>query len=329
MTKYIVLAHGSDFFYDCWSSSIDGVRVRFINSMLPYEGNKLAKKLAYTHYRVRTPWACKLPFTSVWYKSIDRTLAIDDSCHTVLIIYDWNFLTKDFGCLQYLKEKHNKLKVIYLFSNIVRSSGASKYRIVEKLKDNYDAVYAFERQDAEKYRFYLNPLIYKPTVSLPEYSQNLEYDLFFLGRAKDRYNQLIEIFEEAKNEGLSCNFTIVGVPKENRKYEGEIHYEPVPYAVAVENMGKSKCIVDAIQGNSTALTIKTCEAVLLGRKLLTTNVGILKEPFYHNGNILIYILDKCNIEEFIKKPYVKYTEKEKKYFSPEALMDKVEKLFNI
>jgi len=327
MIKYIVLSNSTQWCYNCWKSAVDGDRVRYFSELVPFEGNRFFSKVCTLHYRVHLKHLSLLPFTNIWYRRIENALKIDDKVDTVIIVYDWHRLSRDFDLLRYLRERHHNLHIVYLFSNIVKVTGARLFGILLDLNSQYDAVYAFDKQDAKEYNFDFSPLIYTTSQTLPVYSNDFEYDLFYLGRAKDRYDTLIEVFEKAKSEGLKCNFTIVGVPKECRKYQDEISYDPIPYAQALDNMGKSKCIVDMIQGGSTALTIKTCEAVLLGRKLLTSNQNVVNEPFYHSDNIHIYNPTDC-ISDFINRPYIPYTKEDCYYFSPENLFDKIEsKLF--
>lgn len=324
MVKYIVQTNGTQWCYNCWKSVADGNKIRFLEKAMPYTGNSLMYWLCYTHYRFRSPVLRLLPFTSIWYNKFKKTFNIDKDVDTVLIIYDWCFLTKDFKFLKKIRKDYPRLHIVYLFSNIVMVTGARLYRILDKLNDNFDMVFAFDKEDAKQYHFDHNPLIYTPPTKLPLYSDKLEFDLFYLGQAKDRYEQLMEIFEKARKERLKCNFTIVGVPKEKRLYEGEISYERMTYSQALEIMGKSKCLVDAIQGESTALTIKTCEAVVLGRKLITTNENVIREPFYKEKNILLYNKD-VSLKEFIEKNMEDYTEMDKSYFSPQGLFEKIEK----
>ena len=146
--------------------------------------------------------------------------------------------------------------------------------------------------------------------------------------AKDRYDTLIELFEKATEEGLKCDFTIVGVPKEKQKYTNVIKYAPVSYDTAIRGMANAKCIVDIIQDNSTGLTIKNCEALAFGRKLITSNPHVRDVEFYHPENICVYN-NQMSIKEFIETPFLNYTNSEKMYFAPERLFEKIEHKINL
>lgn len=320
MRKYIVLGNGTGWCYNSWKSSINELGITFINEILPYKGNKLLSFLCFVHYRIRSKFLRILPFTCIWYKYFERRFGLDKNIENIIIIYDWNFLTRDFAFLNYLRREYHNIKIVYLYSNIVKASGSEVYHITNDLLKHYDHVFAFDKLDSEKYGFEYSPLIY--TTNEAKRVSEYKYDLFYIGKAKDRYRQLIEIYEKAKECGLTTNFNIVGVPENDQLYKNEINYQPLTYEEVIGYMNESRCFVDAIQGGSTALTIKTCEAVLFDRKLVTTNENVKNEPFYHPENIFIYPND-VDLKEFIKSPLIKYTEQEKNYFSPMSLFNKI------
>lgn len=328
MVKYIILSNEQQWCTNCWKAAVDNDRVRFIESQLPFDKASKLYNIAFRHIRFKSRSSVLLPFVSIWYNTFDKYLNIDDTIKTVLIVYDWNTLTKDLRFFQYLKRSHKNLSIVYMFSNIVSISGAKWYKIRDRLNDTFDLVFAFDREDAKKYNFEYSPLIYTTDVQMPPISESMENDLFYLGMAKDRYEALIEVFEKATSEGLKCDFTIVGVPKEKRKYEDVIKYAPVSYDAAIKGMANAKCIVDIIQGNSTGLTIKNCEALAFGRKLITSNPHVRDVEFYHPENICVYDA-KNSIRDFIEKPFLEYTQKEKTYFSPYSLFDKIENLLGV
>lgn len=311
MRKYTVLGNGTGWCFNSWKSSINELGITFINEILPYKGNKLLSFLCFVHYRIRSKYLRILPFTCIWYKHFERRLELDKDAENILIIYDWNFVSRDFAFLNYLRRKYQNIRIVYLYSNIVKASGSEVYHITNYLLKHYDHVFAFDKLDSEKYGFEYSPLIY--TTNEARDVNEYKYDLFYIGKAKDRYSQLIEIFEKAKHCGLRTNFNIVGVPEDEQLYKDEIHYKPLKYEDVIKNMIESRCFVDAIQGESSALTIKTCEAVLFGRKLITTNKNVACEPFYHTENILIYPSD-ISLEKFMDIP-IKNTQRRKSYIS--------------
>lgn len=328
MVKYIILSNEQQWCTNCWKAAVDNDKVRFIKSQLPMDKKSYWYNVAYRHIRFKSKSPILLPFVSVWHKVFDSYLHIDDNIKTVLIVYDWNSLTKDLDFFTFLKRRHKNLSIVYLFSNIVSISGAKVYNIICRINKVFDLVFAFDKEDANKFGFEYSPLIYTTEVQMPPIADDLENDLFYLGMAKDRYDTLIELFEKATEEGLKCDFTIVGVPKEKQKYTNVIKYAPVSYDTAIRGMANAKCIVDIIQDNSTGLTIKNCEALAFGRKLITSNPHVRDVEFYHPENICVYN-NQMSIKEFIETPFLNYTNSEKMYFAPERLFEKIEHKINL
>ena len=263
-----------------------------------------------------------IPFKKVWYPLFLLSLNIKKEEDTVIIIYDRNVLTFEKQFLQYLRNRYPNLKLIYLFSNIARISGASDHNMLHELKERFDMVFAFDEMDAKFYGFNYNPLIY--TARLPSKSSlKEESDLFYIGLAKDRLPVLLEIYEKAKKLGLKCDFNIVDVPEKEQLFKDEINYNrPMKYNDVLEHIKHTKCLVDVIQGNSTGYTIKTAEAIVLGKKLITTNANIAKEEFYTKSRILIY--PKMDItKDFVMLPNEDVPDCHKEFFSPKRLIKQI------
>ena len=115
------------------------------------------------------------------------------------------------------------------------------------------------------------------------------------------------------------------------KYSGEIEYNKfMTYEECVSSIQRATCLVDIIQGDSTGLTIKTCEAVCYDKKLITTNKHVVEYPFYDPR--FIKVIDSSNdIDEsfFCNNKDVQYSEEGKRYFSADKFLERIEKGVNI
>jgi len=320
--KYTILANSLEWCKYSWLGALKDKNIHYIHDPHPFKRGSLMNFLWKIHYHF---WGKHffLPFKSIWYKAMLKSYGLTPDEQNRIILYDRNILSTDFHFWAYVRNALPDVKIVYLFSNVVRVSGASDYGIIEKLNDVFDIVFAFDKKDAERYSFSYNPLIYtefhgEGTVKLPH------CHLFYLGLAKDRLDDLIEIFEKAQKEGLKCDFHIVGVPTELQKYSDEIVYnKPMQYAEALNHIKAADCLVDIIQKNSYGLTIKTCEAVIYEKKLITSNQMVVEEKFYHPENIMVYNAN-ANLKEFIEKPIVHYGEVGKNVFSPYNLFNEIE-----
>lgn len=324
---YIVIGNEQEWCTYSWSAVKSCNNVTFYDSIFKAIDNSLLRNICRKHFSLN--WKRKgvhkhkrvsLPFRCIWYKLLFQSLGLNPNKNYRIIFYDWGAIAKDLGFIKYIKKHHPNVKMAYLFSNIVRISGAVQYGTLDKLSKTFDQVFAFDKVDAQNYQFEFSPLIY---TRHPKYSESgHEFDVFYIGNAKDRLDSLHEIYKQCVDVGLRCNFYINGVSRDKQVY-GEIHYNtPLSYREVLGLISKSKCMVDAIQGGSTAMTIKVCEAVIYDKKLITTNTEVVKEPYYTPERFLIYC-PNCNIKDFVTGGMSVFSNDEKAFFSPEKLFEKI------
>lgn len=325
MKKYIILGNTSEWCYYSWKNTIEKDKsISFYNDKVPITGSNIIQRISQLHYSMKyNTKERKIPYKSIWNNHIINYLNIDTNHEYYIIVYDWNRLTQNLDFFDTLKRIYPNIKLIYLFSNIVKITGAIYYGILDRLKDTFDLVFAFDKLDANKYSFSYFPLIY---TALDEFTNRniIKYDLFYIGQAKDRLSQILELYEKATAEGLKCNFHIVGVQNKAMKYSNDIIYnQPMSYKDVLSHINCSRCLVDIKQSESTGLTIKVCESILYNKKLITTNDYIQKESFYSPENISIYDPNK-KIKDFIFSDLSKYSSEDKNTFSPYNLFHTID-----
>ncbi|WP_375191698.1 hypothetical protein [Marinobacter sp.] len=80
--------------------------------------------------------------------------------------------------------------------------------------------------------------------------------------------------------------------------------EPISELEVIGTLSSSEFILDITQPGQVGLTIRTFEALGLGRKLVTTNADVKKYDFYDPANILVISDNDLTVpEEFIVQPY--------------------------
>ena len=142
---------------------------------------------------------------------------------------------------------------------------------------------------------------------------NIENDVFFCGKAKDRLEDIYEIYNVLNSNGLKCDFYVTDVPKEKIKENYNIHYnEKISYKEYLNHVAKSKGIVEVIQKNSSVATLRFKEALAYGKVLITNNENV--ETNYNKKQIYVYSnlkeIDIDSIKESLnlKFSYCKFDE---------------------
>ena len=210
--------------------------------------------------------------------------------------------------IRHYKKKYPKAKFLYFFTN---PAGEYNLNRLNRIVDLLDGVYSFNEADRKKYGFRdleIDPFLLPQPDALTE-----DTDVFFVGADKGRLPLLLSVFESLSSNGLTCDFWITGVAKEEQKYSEQIHYnQRLTYEEVLIHDAKTRCILEVLQDGKTYSSIRTTEAIQYKKKLLTTNTTI-RELNYYNPNIfcafttaeeipIAFILDKADDSEYSKVP---------------------------
>ena len=114
----------------------------------------------------------------------------------------------------------------------------------------------------------------------------IETDAFFVGVSKGmRYCKLLKLQQSMEKEGLRTNFYISHV-KSSDKPSGRIHLNKwLGYSEVLDNVMKTRCLVEIMGGNQDGLTLRAMEAICYNKLLLTDNPSVKSLPYYETGFI--------------------------------------------
>lgn len=92
----------------------------------------------------------------------------------------------------------------------------------------------------------------------------------------------------------------------------------IKYEVYLQELNKSKTILDVTNQNQDGLSLRVMEALFFNKKLITTNDSIRNYDFYKKENIFI-LKDgfEQGLKEFLKIPYCEVEKDIKEYYSIE------------
>lgn len=328
MYQITILGNATEWCYYCWKGYLDNhPEVSFFKYSfpLPYLNSFIYKYL----FKIYYPKGKRMMLRPIFRYFIQWMFRLNKSKKNILIIYDWNELATDSCFMNSLKKKCPQIVIVYVFTNIVKYTGAKEWGILDILNSYYDVVFAFDKADSFRYNFAYLPLIYAQDTKREALTGFEDIDLFYVGKAKDRLNIIHEIFIKAKSEGLKCDFNVINVPQEKQLNSEGIHYnEEIGYSDVIKRIKRSKCLLDVIQGDSTGLTIKVVESVIYGKKLITTNPNVLVELKGNLENILLYNKE-LSLKEFISSEKSSYSNLDVELFSPDVFVEKLKRIFEV
>ena len=221
--------------------------------------------------------------------------------YDIVLVIVGRWLSSDF--LIKVRRKNLKARfVLYLWDDVARVQNFNE------VKEQYDKIFSFDTYDCEKYGFEFLPLFYRDECTI---STNFkEFDIYgSYWVHSDRMNVISQIIK--KYPMYRCNFYLYTSYYEYLKSRIKstpmskfMHPVTLNFADNLNNMCKSKSLLDIQHPTQRGLTIRTIEAIGCGVKLITTNSEVKKYDFYTQDNI--WIIDRNNIEipnSFFESPY--------------------------
>ena len=213
------------------------------------------------------------------------------------IIFDARVQLED---LLWLKKKNPKARMVFCYVNPIESSKIE----LEKVREAGFEVWSYGDKQCEKYgvkqftSFYCKSM-YRDALK----KENVcYYDLIFIGKDKGRREQLRSLIRENGWEQLNWRlyFTRDHIWEIYKKgYEKKVTYREVQCM-----QREAKAILEITPSEDVDITMRTTDAMILGKKLVTNSKNASQKEYYHPDNIFIIGVDAPErLPEFLKAEY--------------------------
>ena len=232
--------------------------------------------------------------------------------------YDYVFAIKSEGIhekiFHMLRQAFPRAKFILYLWDSVKNVPDGEDRIAL-----YDRVLTFDHVDAKHYHLPLRPLFCcKEYSAAPESREAYRYDAAFIGTAHSIRPRVVrQVSKICQDQGGKC-FSFLFLPHKlvyfyhkltNPDYRGvrlrDIHFDAMSGEEIRSVYDQSRCILDVEHSEQRGLTMRTIEMMGMGKKLITTNMGIQNYDFYHPNNICVIDRENPQIpKDFWTSPYV-------------------------
>lgn len=317
--KYNYVVFGSDADYMCtayadiencsWAKYIENLDCK--NSIL----NKIYKY----HTSPRLNQMVTIPFRKVWNR-FSFVNTFEDNKPICFVFFGCDTRRIESGLILYLRKKYPNCKIISFCQDLVRTYG-SKFKEFYSL---FDAIYSFDQNDVKTYDLIYQPDVYSK-INVEEDLNLSNSDVYFLGKAKDRLDQIITVYEKLTDNGLRCEFYITGVEKEKQIYSDQIHYcDGMNYLDNIKHIMKTNCILEIMQGGGHGYTLRYAEAIMYNKKLLTNNPEISKADCFNKDYISVFDDVESIDINFIKGRRININEEIKESLSPLKFFKRVD-----
>ena len=266
-----------------------------------------------------------LPFKKLWRKkySIFNYRFDKNERYYILFLNGCLRFYYDRETLKEFKKTHPNVSLVLLLYDSLANPN-SQFAI--KKQDLFDLIFTFDPNDAKKHGYHY---IYS---TLSDVSGTLKKDerktnVFYVGRAVNRLPLMHKVLKKIAESVESFEFYISGVSdKKDCNYPDIIKYNKyVPYNQVLEKVSNTDCLIEFVMPNQTGITLRTCEAIIFNKKLITNNKKIIDTPFYNPEYMSIFTNENDLDIDFLKKDIVvdyNYSG----YFSPNIIIEKIKKI---
>lgn len=255
-----------------------------------YKDSSLLRKL-FTHYG--------LPFDYVWYGDWKRN--IND--YDIIVVFDSLHNSK---LLKYIRKRFFGRLVFWHWNPMKKKKDI---KIWAETKNDCEH-WTFNPSDSKEYSMKLNNQFF--------FFQNIENaekenKVFFIGADKGRYDQLLSYTQLIKNTGYNADVHVVCNNPSKYPDSTICQTQYMEYDKVIENVKKSKAVLEINQEGQVGLTARTLEAMFFGTKLITNNKSVKSYSFYNKNNIFIVGVDNISSLEFFLNSSFQNIDREKIY----------------
>lgn len=233
------------------------------------------KKLYVLHGAQQTNRFFTIPGQRVWNRLLFDEPALDSS-RPVCFIYSFRRIERIMrsGFLDYVRKRFPATYHVAYWDDLVRPNHMPSLKYA---KERFDLIFTYDEGDANRYDMIYYPSFYSKTMEDVEIEPRFE--VFFVGNAKDRLDDIYRAYEALAGSGISCRFIINGADAGRRRSYTGVEYDVVlSYEQVIEGVLNSRCVLEIAQRGSRGQTLRVNEAVCYRRRLLSNNPAIRLLP---------------------------------------------------
>ncbi|MDM1547540.1 hypothetical protein HX096_06645 [Empedobacter falsenii] len=212
----------------------------------------------------------------------------------------------------YYSEKN--IKLIRNKSNLLISYQYDGWELgkgIVKLKDYFDKVFFFEKDDLLKFGNKALPLTNCYFLN-DDTETSIDFDIFYLGTGtRTRIKNIKDLYKRLGDKyTIKAILTIPQYQNEENFGGIKLSHKGLKYSDNTKILKTSKCLIDIKFDYHNGLSFRFFEALYYKKKLITNNESVKKYDFYNANNIFITDFENLEgIEEFLEKPYIEIDEK--------------------
>lgn len=321
--NFIILGSHTDYCKVMCQDIINNDNVYFENKS-DYLNSKTLKLIRKIHLSERINKFLEIPFKKFWYTHYIDNKKIKKNANNIFVFFDSNIHVYEKNFVHYLKEEYNAHVVLLLVNSIhsIQEHNPNYFR------DVFDLVFTTDPSDANKYAFnYLKGVYSKKLTLETRFNTEIEQDIFFVGANKGRLDMLHNVASKLNQYGVNYAINITNVTEPEQRHDIKVQYNKrMDYDEVIKNVVSSNCILEVVQKGQSGITLRTIEAIIYNKKLLTNNTNIINSDLFNPQYMRVFTdIEDIDVNFILNKEKVDYRYHGE--YSPERFIEKLEEFF--
>lgn len=238
------------------------------------------------HLSKRVNQFISLPFRWIWF--VNHIKKQTQTINTLIVHARLIEYYEEINLMFHLKKILNPKYIFIYYSDSI-----AKHKLnIDVLKSKYTALFSYSLEESIQY----NVLHWIHPYALNQdkvKNLNIEYDIIFVGQAKNRLSTLHETFYALKKMGYRVLFVINKVENSLQlNHQGIVYNKVLSYEKNVDLIRKSHAILEIIDPSNNAPTLRLQEAIYFNKTLVTnvitkTHKSLLNDTQYIHLEVLV------------------------------------------
>lgn len=260
----------------------------------------LLNKAYILHGAQKTNKLFRLPAQRIWNRFIFDMNKLDPD-KDVCFIYSFRRIDRLIrsGFFEFVNGMFPHVYHVAYWDDLVKENqkGALEYA-----KAHFDYVFTYDEKEAARYGIRYYPSFYSRMELSEKAVDDPQYDICFVGQAKNRLRDIYNAYEALSSGGCRCSFVVNGVNANDVKRLPMVEFnKPMSYRSVIELVLASRCILEISQKGASGQSLRVNEAVIYHKRLLSNNPNIRNLPQFNAEYMRVYDgrITKSDIE-FVK-----------------------------
>lgn len=164
---------------------------------------------------------------------------------------------------------------------------------IETVRPVFDVIFSFDPQDSKTYGLtYIKqfvPFTWKQIQSVNRTPHPIENSCFYIGGYQTERVELInEITPLLTESNCDTDFYLMDKYNNSSNYPANCKNMKLSYQENIEKLNQSRFVLEINKPDQTGLTLRSVEALVFNKQLITNNNAIKEQEFYHPSRVFIF-----------------------------------------